>query len=579
MRKRRFSQAASAVSNTVMPSFWIERITACARRFAIIGAITTLLLAPLPHLLNAAQAMHEMVVAESEPAARAGLEILQHGGNAIDAAVATSLVLGVTNAGSCGIGGGGFMLIYLAKTRQLYALDYREVAPKAATAAMYLRNGRPDEDLARTGALAIAVPGELAGLDAALRRFGTKKFSEDAAPAIKLAREGFALSPHMAKEVAMTAPAFMADPAFRTVYFTPDGKPQTADATIYNRDLAALIERLGDNPAANFYRGPVAATIAAFVKEHGGIVTADDLASYHPVWRDPIHLTYRNYDVYTMPPPSSGGVVLEILGMLSSGRVAGLGVDSPPYLARLIEVMRQGFIDREQYADPAFVKVPIEELLSAKHIADARDRALHHSSLPPIGAAHDHGTSNFAIVDKDGDVVDVTTTVNTVFGAKLMVPSLGLILNDEMDDFAVAPGVPNAFKLVGEKNNEVAPGKRPLSSMSPVIALENGRPALVDGGSGGPTIISGVTQVTLNVLDFKLRPAAALAAPRIHEQGEPDLVFVEESMPVKTKSELTAMGYRLKVVPELGAVNAIRIKPGILRGAYDQRKGGGAVGD
>ena len=562
-----------------MPSFWIERITACARRVTMIGAIVTLLLAPLPRRLIAADAPHEMVVAESEPAARAGLEILQHGGNAIDAAVATSLAVGVTNAGSCGIGGGGFMLIYLAKTRQLYALDYREVAPQAATAGMYLRDGKPDEDLARTGALAIAVPGELAGLNAALKRFGTKKFSEVAAPAIKLARAGFTLSPHLAKEVAMTVPAFSADPAFRTVYFTPDGKPQEAGATIYNRNLAALIERLGDDPAANFYRGEVAEAIATFIKERGGIVTAADLASYQPVWRTPIHLAYRDYDVYTMPPPSSGGVVLEILGMLSSGRLAGLGADSPPYLARLIEVMRQGFIDRAQYADPAFVKVPIEQLLSAKHIAEVRDRAFHHSSLPPIAAAHDHGTSNFAVVDKDGDVVDVTTTVNTVFGAKLMVPSFGLILNDEMDDFAVAPGVPNAFKLVGEKNNEVAPGKRPLSSMAPVIALENGRPALVDGGSGGPTIVSGVTQVTLNVLDFHLNPAAALAEPRIHEQDEPDLVFVEESMPVKTKSELTAMGYRLKVVPELGAVNAIRIKPGLLRGAYDQRKGGGAVGD
>jgi gamma-glutamyltranspeptidase/glutathione hydrolase len=444
---------------------------------------------------------------------------------------------------------------------------------------MYLRKGKPEEDLARIGGLAIAVPGEIAGLEAALKRFGTKKFSEDAAPAIKLARDGFPLSAHMAKEVAMSAPLFLADPAFRTVYFTTDGKPQSAGATIYNRNLAALIERLGDNPAANFYRGPVADTIAAFIKERGGIVTAGDLAGYQPVWRDPIHLAYRDYDVYTVPPPSSGGVVLEILGMLSSGRVAGLGVDSPPYLARLIEVMRQGFIDRARYADPAFVNVPIAELLSAKHIAEARDRAFHHASTAPITAAHDHGTSNFAIVDKAGNVVDVTTTVNTIFGAKLMVPSLGLILNDEMDDFAVAPGVPNAFKLVGEKNNEVAPGKRPLSSMSPIIALQNGRPALVDGGSGGPTIISGVTQVTLNVLDFGLNPGAALAEPRIHQQAQPDLVFVEESMPVKTKGELTAMGYQLKVVPELGAANAIRIKPGALRGAFDQRKGGAALGD
>ncbi len=562
-----------------MPSFSIKSVTARARRFYRLGAVAIILLAALPQLLTAAEAPHEMVVAESAPAARAGLEILQHGGNAIDAAVATSLALGVTNAASCGIGGGGFMLIYIAKTGKLYALDYREVAPKAATAEMYFRNGKPDEDLARSGALAIAVPGEVAGLEAALKRFGTKKFSEDAAPAIKLARDGFPLNPHMAKEVAMTAPMVLDDPGFRTVYFTTDGKPEPAGATIYNRNLAALIQQLADDPVANFYRGPVAETIAGYIKERGGIVTSADLASYQPIWREPIHLGYRDYDVYTMPPPSSGGVVLEILGMLSSGQVAGLGVDSPPYLARLIEVMRQGFIDRDQYADPAFVNVPIVELLSAKHIAEARDRAFHHAQLTPVVAAHDHGTSNFAVVDRAGNVVDVTTTVNTVFGAKMMVPSLGLILNDEMDDFAVAPGIPNAFKLVGQKNNEVAPGKRPLSSMSPIIVLQKGRPALVAGGSGGPTIITGVTQIALDVLDFRLDPTAAVAEPRIHQQDLPDLVFVEESMPVKTKAQLEAMGYKLKIVPELGAVNAIRIEPGALRGAFDPRKGGGALGD
>jgi gamma-glutamyltranspeptidase/glutathione hydrolase len=557
----------------------IDRFVTRSARPITIALVLAVLVVVFPRLPAAAVAQHEMVVAESAPAANAGLEILHHGGNAIDAAVATSLALGVTNAASCGIGGGGFMLIYLAKTRQLYALDYREVAPKAATAEMYIRNGKADEDLARTGALAIAVPGEIAGLDAALKRFGTKKFSEVAAPAIKLARDGFPLGEHMAKEVAMTAPRFSTDPTFSAVYFTTDGKPQSAGATIRNPNLATLIEHLDDDPAANFYRGKIAQTIADYIKERGGIVTADDLAGYKPIWRDPLHLTYRNYVVYTMPPPSSGGIVLEMLGMLASDRLAGLGVNSPPYLARLIEVMREGFIDRDRDADPAFVNVPMAELLSAKHIAEARDRAFHHAPQPGVTAAHDHGTSNFAIVDKAGNVVDVTTTVNTVFGAKMMVPSLGLILNDEMDDFAVAPGVPNAFKLVGSKNNEVAPGKRPLSSMSPVIVLEDGRPALVAGGSGGPTIISGVIQVVLNILDFNLAPGAALAAPRIHQQAEPEVVFVEESMPVKTKTALTDMGYKLKDVPELGAVNAIQIKLGGLRGMYDPRKGGGAVGD
>lgn len=528
---------------------------------------------------GAATAPHEMVVAESAPAARAGLEILRKGGNAVDAAVATALALGVTNASSCGIGGGGFMLVYWAKTGKLYALDYREVAPAAARADMYMRGGKPDEQLARTGALAVAVPGELAGLDAARRRFGTMKFSRLAAPAIKLARAGFPLNPHMAREILLIAPLINQDPGFRTIYFNSDGTPRHAGAMLHNPDLAALIESLGDDPAARFYHGEIAAKIADFVKARGGILTVQDLANYRPVWRDPIHLAYDGYDVYTIPPPSSAGVVLEILGMLSNSNVAGLGVDSPAYLARLIEMMRQGFIDRAQYADPAFVKVPIKTLLSPQHIAAARERALHHLPAMPVAPAHDHGTSNFAIVDRFGNVVEVTTTVNTIFGAKLMVPSLGLVLNDEMDDFGVAPGVPNVFKLVGEENNEVAPGKRPLSSMSPLIALKNGRPALAVGGSGGPTIISGVAQVTIDTFAYHLNPETAVRLPRVHQQAYPDIVFIEQTLPFRTRDELAAMGYHLKIVPELGAISAIRIRPGELRGAFDPLKGGGAVGN
>ncbi len=555
---------------------------AAARRRARLPIVTLLIVvfgARVTRVAGAAAAPHAMVVAESAPAARAGLEILRKGGNAVDAAVATALALGVTNASSCGIGGGGFMLIYWAKTGKLYALDYREVAPAAARADMYMRSGQPDEQLARTGALAVAVPGELAGLDAARRRFGTMEFSRLAAPAIKLARAGFPLNPHMAREIPLIAPLINQDPSFRAIYFNPDGTPRHAGAMLHNPNLAALIESLGDDPDARFYHGEIAAKIADFVKARGGILTAQDLANYRPVWRDPIHLAYDGYDLYTIPPPSSAGVVLEILGMLSNSGVAGLGVDSPAYLARLIEVMRQGFIDRAQYADPAFVKVPIATLLSPQHLAAARERALHHLPAPPAAPAHDHGTSNFAIVDRFGNVVEVTTTVNTIFGAKLMVPSLGLVLNDEMDDFGVAPGVPNVFKLVGEENNEVAPGKRPLSSMSPLIALKNGRPALAVGGSGGPTIISGVAQVTIDTFAYHLNPEAAVRLPRVHQQAHPDLVFIEQNLPFRTRDELAAMGYHLKIVPELGAISAIRIRPGALRGAFDPLKGGGAVGD
>ncbi len=528
---------------------------------------------------TSAVGVHGMVVSESADAARAGVEILKQGGNAVDAAVATALAVGVTNPASCGIGGGGFMLIYMAKAHAFYALDYRETAPLASRPDMYMRNGKPDEDLARDGVLGAGVPGEIAGIDAALRRFGTMKFQQIALPAEKLAGDGYAVSPHLAKEIAMLAPKLKADPGLAQVFLKPDGSPQQAGDTIVAKNLAATMKSLGDNPVASFYHGEVAAAIVAFMKAHGGLINSVDLAQYRPDWRDPIRRRYEDYEVYAMPPPSSGGVVLEMLGALDSGHLAGLGVDSPPYLARLIEVMRQGFIDREQYADPSFVGVEIQKLLTDTHIQELRERAMHpKTSPPPPAAAHDHGTTNLLVADKDGNVVALTTTINTVFGAKMTVPALGIILNDEMDDFAVAPGVPNAYHLEGERANEVRAGKRPLSSMTPIIVTKNGAPVMTTGGSGGPTIISGVLQVALNILAFHLDAASAVNEPRIHEQATPNVVIVEQAMPAPTRDALAQMGYKLKVVPELGAVGAITIEPANLRGAADPRKGGGAVG-
>jgi gamma-glutamyltranspeptidase / glutathione hydrolase len=527
----------------------------------------------------ATEARHEMVAAEGDLAAQSGLAVLQKGGNAVDAAVATSLVLGVTNSGSCGIGGGGFMLIYWAGPHRLYGLDYRERAPMAANLAMYVRNGKPDEELARSGALAVAVPGELAGLDSALRRFGTMKFSALAAPAIKLARNGFPITPHMADDIRFTAGKISHDPGLHGAFFDDTGAPLKAGAIAHNRNLAALLETLDDNPVNEFYRGKVARQLVDFVRQRGGLLTLEDLADYRPIWRAPISARYRGYQVYTMPPPSSGGVVLEILAMLEPDSVEALGIDSPPYLARLIQLMRQGFVDRAEYADPAYIKVPLAHLLSPGHIAEARAIALHRPLAPGITVAHDHGTSNFCVVDRQGNFVVVTTTINTIFGAKIMIPQLGLILNDEMDDFTVAPGLPNAFRLVQSSANEVAPRKRPLSSMSPVIVLRNGRPILAAGASGGPTIISGVVQVLLDELDFHLDPERAVAQPRVHDQATPDIVLVETTLPKDKVAALLRMGYRVKLVPELGAVSTIEIAPDELRGAFDYRKGGGVAGD
>jgi len=470
------------------------------------------------------------------------------------------------------------MLIYLASTGKFYALDYRERAPLKATATMFIRDGKPDEALARSGALAIAVPGEIAGIDAALRRYGTMKFQQVAVPAIRLAEDGFSLNAHLAHEIAAMHDQLKLDPGLAAVFLKADGSVPKPGALIFQKNLATTLRRLGDKPSENFYRGPIADELVQFIQAKGGIITAEDLAAYEPIWREPLHIPYQGYEVYTMPPPSSGGVLLEMLAMLEPGHLGGLGVNSPPYLARMIEVMREGFIDREKYGDPAFVNVRIAALLSPDHINQARDHALHHKTNPPPPVPHDHGTANLIVADAEGNVVVLTTTINTSFGAKLMDPKLGIILNNEMDDFAVAPGVPNAFHLEGEPANEIAPGKRPLSSMAPTIVVRNGKPVLAVGGSGGPTIITGVLQVVLDEIDFHLSPRVSVDLPRIHEQASPETVIVEEKMPARTDTALTQMGYKLKTVPMLGAIGALAIEPGNLRGAGDLRKGGMASG-
>ena len=549
---------------------WPVFVTATAALFISLAA---------PSVGFAVTARHVMVAAEHELAAKAGLRILARGGNAIDAAAAASLAVGVTKPSSCGIGGGGFMLIYIARTGELYALDYRERAPAATRPSLYVRNGRPVDELTKTGPMAVAVPGEIAGLAAALERFGTMKFSDVAAPAIALAHNGFACGSHLAEEIARNQTALVHDPELSKVFLHRDGTARKAGETIIEADLARTLARLGDRPVENFYRGSVARELAGHLKAHGGLITAADLAAYRPVWRKPLHHSYRDYDVYSMPPPSSGGgMLLEMLAALAPGNIGGLGLNSPAYLARLIEILRQGFVDRTLYGDPDFVDVPIGFLLSPRHIDELRERAFGHRTAPPASAAHDHGTSHLCVVDQQGNVVSLTTTINTAFGAKLMVPKLGVILNNEMDDFGLAPEVANVYGLAGAEANAIAPGKRPLSSMTPTIILKKGRPILALGGSGGPAIISATLQVALAIMDFHLDPERAVTMPRIHEQASPDTVSVEAAMPKPTIDALTRMGYRVRIVPALGNVEAIQIVPGALHGASDPRKSGTAVG-
>jgi gamma-glutamyltranspeptidase/glutathione hydrolase len=531
------------------------------------------------HPAAAVIAKHAMVAAEHPLAADAGVKILKAGGNAVDAAVAAALAVGVANPSSCGIGGGGFMLIHIAKTGKTYALDYREKAPRAVTASTFLRNGKPDENLLRTGPLAVAVPGEIAGLQAALKRFGKMKFSQVAKPAIELARNGFPCGEHLASEIARTAPALAQDEGLKSVFLHPDGTARKAGETITEPELAATLESFDDDPVDGFYHGDLAGKIADFIKSRGGVLSAQDLASYSSVWRVPLHRGYRDYQVYSMPPPSSGGgMLLEALEILEPGGTPALGLNSPPYLARLIETMRQIFIDRAIfYGDPDFVRVPIDFLLSPQRIDGIRRKAfeVHH---PMPEAPRDHGTSHLCVIDHEGNIVSLTTTINTAFGAKLMVPHTGIILNNEMDDFALAPGIANVYGLRGASPNSIAPGKRPLSSMTPTIVLKNGLPVLTLGGSGGPTIVTATLQVLLNVLDFHLDPERAIRSPRIHDQYYPVPVFVEQAMPVTVRDALSEMGFQVKTVPVLGDEEAIQVTADGYDGAADPRKGGAALG-
>ena len=523
-------------------------------------------------------ARHGMVAAEHPLAADAGVRILKQGGNAVDAAVATALAVGVANPSSCGIGGGGFMLIYIAKTRQVYALDFREKAPRAVTAATFIRNGKPDENLLRNGPLAVAVPGEIAGLAAVLKRFGKLSFSRDAQPAIDLAHNGFPCGEHLAREIARTASALAQDDGLKAVFLHLDGTPRGEGETITQTQLAATLRSLGGNPVDSFYHGDIAAKIAAFIKSRNGLLTAEDLASYAPVWRKPLQGDYHGSLVFSMPPPSSGGgMLLEALEILEPGKTPALGLNSPPYLARLIETMRQIFIDRAAYyGDPDFVHVPIDFLLSPARIDEIRGKAfeIHHATQAP----RDHGTSHLCVVDREGNVVSLTTTINTPFGARMTVPQTGIILNDEMDDFALAPDVSNVYGLRGAGPNSIAPGKRPLSSMTPTIVIKEGSPVLTLGGSGGPTIVTATLQVLLNVMDFHLDPERAIRSPRIHDQYYPVTVAVEQAMPPASRGALTAMGFQIKTVPVLGDEEAIQITPDGYDGAADPRKGGAAVG-
>jgi gamma-glutamyltranspeptidase / glutathione hydrolase len=532
----------------------------------------------------AAWGAHSMVASEHALASAAGVEILRRGGNAIDAAAATEFAVCVVNPTSCGVGGGGFLLAYFPRTRRAVALDYRERAPAAATADMFIRNGKAVAALSRSGGLAIGVPGEVAGLSYAVRHYGRLPLATVLGPAIRLARDGFPIGGHLAEAIAHNRDAIRARPPLAALLLHADGSVRISGETLQEPALAETLTQIAEKGPEAFYRGPVAADIADAVRAAGGILTLDDLARYRPIERRVLRGHYRGREVLTMPPPGSGGILLEILNIIGHDDIAALGHNSPTMLHLLAEAMKHAFADRaEFYGDPGFVHVPLLRLLSPRHATLARSSISAITTFGPsfygdAAPVRDAGTSHLSVIDGEGNAVACTTTVNTAFGSMVRAPRSGVILNNEMDDFVAQPGVPNVFGLIGSEANEIAPGKRPLSSMTPTIVIQDGRPVLVVGASGGPFIITATLQTLLNVLDFDFDATAAVAAPRIHDQWVPDVFGVEPGIDEMTREALARLGHHIRQIPALAAVQAVRVTSNGYDGAADPRKGGEALG-
>jgi gamma-glutamyltranspeptidase/glutathione hydrolase len=534
--------------------------------------------------MHAIPAEHGLVVAQEKIAARIGADILRQGGNAVDAAVATGFAMAVTYPRAGNIGGGGFMVIHLAHSNEDVAVDYRETAPAATTPDIFLgTNGKPDPAKSRDSALGIGVPGTVAGLALALEKYGSGKFTlaQLIKPSIDLARDGFALTDDMADTLPQWYRRLAKWPASAKVFSRPDGTSLQEGDRFVQPDLAATLSAIAAQGPRGFYEGPVAEKLANAIRDAGGIMTTDDLKAYQAAIRTPVRGTYRGYDIVSMPLPSSGGIVLlETLNILEGFRLSDMEQGSAPSLHLLIEAMKRGYADRARYlGDPAFINAPTNILLAKDYATKLRAEIdpEHATPADKVTAALPHegsNTTHFSVVDSQGDAVSNTYTLNFSYGLGLVADGTGVLLNNELDDFTAAPGASNAFGLVGYEANLPGPGKRPLSSMSPTIVLKDGKVVLVTGSPGGSRIISTVLQVIVNVLDYHMDVAAAVAAPRLHHQWMPDEVKVQPGFPDEVLAGLRARGHN--VVESMGytSANSILATPNGLLGAPDPRTRG-----
>jgi gamma-glutamyltranspeptidase/glutathione hydrolase len=535
--------------------------------------------------VHATVAEHGMVVAQEKIAAQIGADILRQGGNAVDAAVATGFAMAVTYPRAGNIGGGGFMVIHLAGRNEDVAIDYREAAPQATTRDIFLgADGKPDNAKSRDSALSIGVPGTVAGLSLALEKYGSGNFTlaRLVKPAIDLARGGFALADDMADTLPDGQRRLSRWPASTKIFSHPDGTSLRGGDQLVQTDLAATLTAIAEQGASGFYQGPVAEKLVKVIDDAGGIMTLDDLKSYQAVIRTPVRGSYRGYDIISMPLPSSGGtVLLETLNILEGFPLGDLKQGSATSLHLLIEAMKRAYADRARYlGDPAFVNAPIATLLAKDYAAKQRASIdLNHATastdvFSPAPPHEGSNTTHYSVVDSLGNAVSNTYTLNFPYGVGLVADGTGVLLNNELDDFTAAPGASNAFGLVGYEANLPGPGKRPLSSMSPTIVLKDGKPVLVTGSPGGSRIISTVLQVIVNVLDYHMDVAAAVAAPRLHHQWLPDEVRIERGFAEDALAGLKARGHR--VIEPMGqtSANSIAVTDNELLGAPDPRTRG-----
>ncbi len=564
---------------------------ALALALALVGTSGPIAAASLPPLRVAGG----VVASGHEAASRAGAEILAEGGDAADAAIAVMATLGVVTPMSSGLGGGCFMLLHRASEGRTLVLDAREVAPRAASRDMFLRNGVPDPESSRTGGLAVAVPGEVAGMAELHRRFGRLPWARLFRAAAGHARDGVTVHRFFERISDDMAERLARAPGLAALY-APGGRLLARGQSWRNPELADTLETLAARGADWFYRGELGQELVAAVKAEGGVLSASDLAGYRVRERVPVEGSFHGHRIVSMPPPSSGGAVLvEILQTLDRFDLAGLGRNSSAYLHLLAEAMKHAFSDRARdMGDPDFYPVPLSRLVSPEYAARLARAIRPHRVSPddrygfaglggeggkPVPGPEDGGTNHLTVVDRHGNVAAVTTTINYTFGSLVTVPGRGLVLNNQMDDFAIAPGVPNAFGLVGGEANAVAPGKVPLSSMSPTLVFRDGSPVLALGAAGGPRIITATLQTILNVLVFGRDVQQALDAPRVHHQWQPPVLKVEDDLPRDVIRGLEARGHRIELVPVVGGrVEAVAIGPGWREAASDPRGEGCPAG-